>query len=326
MNILYGIQGTGNGHLSRADFIYKLLLKRGYNVDVLISGNNYSLQPSMAVKYRNKGLTFVINNGKIDYLKTLSNLDLFTSYVEQKNIPFKEYDFIITDFEPVTAWASLRFKIPSLHISHQASFLDKNVPRPEYKNILGEYIMKYYCPTNDYIGLHYKSYGPSISEPIISNDIISLPIVDGNHVTVYLPWFDDSYLISLFSKIKTVKFCIFSKSTDTFYSHENIEFHPINKINFLNNIANSYGVISNAGFQTSSEVMYLGKRLMVVPVEGQYEQLCNVAALREIGVKSLNKFDNNIKEIIIQWLDSEPVKIKFKNNLEKLLLEKIGKL
>ena len=36
-----------------------------------------------------------IENGKINYLKTLSNLDLFTSYLEQKKIPFKNYDLII---------------------------------------------------------------------------------------------------------------------------------------------------------------------------------------------------------------------------------------
>ena len=68
MNILYGIQGTGNGHLSRGKFIYDLLKRHSDNVDVLISGSNYSLTPSMPVKYRNKGVTFSIKNGQIDYL------------------------------------------------------------------------------------------------------------------------------------------------------------------------------------------------------------------------------------------------------------------
>ena len=46
MNILYGIQGTGNGHLSRAESIYKLLSTKADKVDVLLSGNNYSLTPA----------------------------------------------------------------------------------------------------------------------------------------------------------------------------------------------------------------------------------------------------------------------------------------
>ena len=171
MKILYGIQGTGNGHLSRGKFIYNLLKTHFDCVDVLISGSNYSLKPSMPIKYRNKGITFSITNGKIDYIKTLSNLDLFTSYLEQKNIPFKDYDLVVTDFEPVTAWGALRHSIPSIHISHQASFIENNVPRPSFKNLIGEYVMKYFCPTNDYIGLHYRSYGKNISEPIISERI-----------------------------------------------------------------------------------------------------------------------------------------------------------
>ena len=51
MKILYGIQGTGNGHLSRGAFIYNLLGKYSQEVDVLLSGNNYSLIPSEAFYY-----------------------------------------------------------------------------------------------------------------------------------------------------------------------------------------------------------------------------------------------------------------------------------
>ena len=169
MKILYSIQGTGNGHLSRAHYIYKILRKITKNIDVLIAGNNYSLKPNIPIKYKISGISFVIVNGRIDYLKTISNFDLVKPFLDQKKIPFKSYDLIISDFEPISAWSSLRFSIPSIHISHQASFIEKNVPRPPQKNLMGEYVMKYFCPTNDYIGLHYQNYGDNISEPIIQN-------------------------------------------------------------------------------------------------------------------------------------------------------------
>ena len=73
MKILYGIAGTGNGHLSRSHFIYNLLTKYSDIVDVLISGDNYSLKPTIPIAYYNKGVTFSVHNGKINYLKTLSN-------------------------------------------------------------------------------------------------------------------------------------------------------------------------------------------------------------------------------------------------------------
>ena len=60
----------------------------------------------------------------------------------------------------------------------------------------------------------------------------------------------------------------------------------------------SFGVICNAGFQTSSEVIYLGKRLIVIPVEGQYEQLCNVAALEKMGICSLSELNSDAISVI----------------------------
>ena len=326
MKILYGIQGTGNGHLSRGKFIYSLLKKHYYNVDVLISGSNYSLTPSMPVKYRNKGVTFIINNGQIDYLKTIANFDLFTSYLEQKKIPFNDYDLIITDFEPITAWASVRYSIPSIHISHQASFLDNNVPRPSFKNLLGEYVMKYFCPANDFIGLHYQKYGPNISEPIIVKDIDSKKVKLGDHITIYLPWYEDDYLYSIFKNIKDLKFHIFSKKIKTQHEMANINFFPIGELSFFDSILTSYGVICNAGFQTTSEVMHLGKRLLAIPVKGQYEQICNIEALKKMDVSSLQILNKDSIDSIMVWLDSTPVHVSFNNNVEDLLLKKIKKL
>ena len=38
MNILYGVQGTGNGHISRSREIIRHLKDRGHHVEVILSG------------------------------------------------------------------------------------------------------------------------------------------------------------------------------------------------------------------------------------------------------------------------------------------------
>ena len=55
MKILYGIQGTGNGHISRGRYIYKYLKKISQKIDVLISGNNYNLKTEIPIKFRANG-------------------------------------------------------------------------------------------------------------------------------------------------------------------------------------------------------------------------------------------------------------------------------
>ena len=57
---------------------------------------------------------------------------------------------------------------------------------------------------------------------------------------------------------------------------------PIQKDLFEESIRNCHGVISSAGFQTSVESLYLGKKLMVIPTKGQYEQSCNAVSLEKL--------------------------------------------
>ncbi len=70
MKILYAIQGTGNGHLSRARDIVPILQKKG-EVDILVSGIQADVSLPFPIKYRLKGLSFVFGkNGGVDIVST----------------------------------------------------------------------------------------------------------------------------------------------------------------------------------------------------------------------------------------------------------------
>ena len=66
MKILYAIQGTGNGHLTRAKEIIPILQQKG-DLDILLSGNENNIPLGYDVKYNLKGLNFTFGkNGGID--------------------------------------------------------------------------------------------------------------------------------------------------------------------------------------------------------------------------------------------------------------------
>ena len=71
MKILYAIQGTGNGHLSRARDIIPILPKKG-DLDILVSGSQVDVQLPYHVKYMFTGLSFVF--GKAGGNRPLGNL------------------------------------------------------------------------------------------------------------------------------------------------------------------------------------------------------------------------------------------------------------
>jgi hypothetical protein len=66
----------------------------------------------------------------------------------------------------------------------------------------------------------------------------------------------------------------------------------------------SHGIITGAGFETPAEALYLGKKLMCLPIRGQYEQLCNAAALKKFEVPILNSIDDNFNAEVLQWIGS----------------------
>lgn len=69
--------------------------------------------------------------------------------------------------------------------------------------------------------------------------------------------------------------------------------------------ASSSGVICNAGFQLTSEALFLGKKMMVIPMQGQYEQLCNAEALSKFGAKVLSGITSDFKEQLKTWIESQ---------------------
>ena len=77
MRVLYAIQGTGNGHLSRAHEIVPLL-KKYVDVDTLISGNQAQINADFDIDFQRTGLTFLSGkNGDISIWKSLKNSKVF---------------------------------------------------------------------------------------------------------------------------------------------------------------------------------------------------------------------------------------------------------
>ncbi|MFO7370549.1 MAG: glycosyltransferase family protein, partial [Bacteroidales bacterium] len=114
MKVLYAIQGTGNGHVSRAREIIPLLQRR-CETDILISGCQADLDVPFPVKYRLEGLSFIFGKkGGIDYRKTYKKANVRRLIGEIRELPVTDYDFVINDFEPVSAWACYRKKVPCI--------------------------------------------------------------------------------------------------------------------------------------------------------------------------------------------------------------------
>lgn len=301
MKILYAIQGTGNGHLSRARDIIPLLAKYG-ELDILVSGIQADVELPYPVKYKFKGLSFIFGKkGGIDLLATYKKSNLKTLYTEIKGLPVEKYNLIINDFEPVSAWACFIKKKECIALSHQAAVINKKSPVAKSADIIGRTILKNYAPATYKYGFHFKAYDKNIFTPVIRSQVREIKPVNLGHYTVYLPAYDEKRVIKILKEAGDMQWHIFSKHSKKAYVKKNFVIKPISNDTFIDSLATCAGILCGAGFETPAEALFLKKKLMVIPMKNQYEQQCNAAALQEMGVAVLKSLKKKYLPQIIEW-------------------------
>jgi len=320
MRILYAIQGTGNGHTGRAIEIIPTLLHRA-EVDILISGTQADLELPFTVKYQYKGLGFMFGkDGGIAYLQTLKNINLFSFVNEIRKCPVQDYDLVINDFEPISAWACKLKGVTCISLSHQSALLGANIPQPEKKDWFAQKVLKYYAPSQEKYGFHFKKYNRNLFSPIIRNNIRNAEVKVKKHYTVYLPAYSDEKIIRFLSKFPKTKWQVFSKEAKKPYSKKNVFVRPIETYAFEKSMATCTGVLCGAGFEAPAEALFLKKKLLVIPMKGQYEQQLNAAALKEMGVVVLPKMNKKHYYEFVKWIDSKKiVQVQYANQTHSIL-------
>jgi uncharacterized protein (TIGR00661 family) len=319
MKIFYAIQGTGNGHLSRAIELYPHFKKYG-EVDFLLSGSNANLTNSLPVKYNSKGVSlFYKHSGGLDYFKILRSLSL-SVINDAKALPVEAYDLVINDFDFVTSLACRLKKIPCVHFGHQASFQSKKTPRPIKKDLIGNFILEKFVKSDMHIGLHFQSYDHHIYNPIIKEDIIKATPINDGHITVYLPQYAVSHLEPHFLKQSKYHFEVFTKEVDQISCKNNITYFPINNDQFTSSLIRCYGIITAGGFETPAEAMYMNKKVLSIPILNHYEQACNGQALEKLGVMVLKKIDEKFDQYFTQWInEKQPIKLNLEHSTSDIV-------
>ncbi len=324
MKILFAIQGTGNGHLSRARDILPHLQAYG-EVDILISGTQVDVSLSQEIKYRKKGISFIFGKkGGVDYWETFKRLDPLHFIKDVLSLPLKQYDLIINDFEPVSAWAARLRGRKVIALSHQCSFLSEHTPRPQLKDAFAERLFRYYAPCSIPVGFHFKPYDHFIHTPIIRKEIRELKPERLGHYTVYLPAYDDKLLVKILGRFNDIHWEIFSKHILTPYQAGKIKVMPIHNEAYNLSLSQCEGLLTGGGFEAPAEALFLGKKVFVIPMKGQYEQQCNAEALKQMGVALAYDTDEFFETTLHNWLyRSDIIRVDFPDNVKEVVAKTI---
>lgn len=278
------------------------LQEKGARVDVIFSGCGpekvYDQTIIKAVGFY-KGFTFTIKNGRIDFINTAAKASPGRFIRDVCKINTRDYDLVITDFEPITAYAAGKNRLPSIGIGHQYAFSYK-IPMKKH-NPFARLILAYFAPAAYTIGLHWHHFNQPILPPIIPKTVKACSNENDQLILVYLPFEDKKTIKRVLSPFNDYTFAIYAgDKTEYARVDGNITWHPFSKTQFFTDLTACSGVICNAGFELPSEALNLGKKLLVKPLTYQFEQHCNALALSQLNLGTVTpQLD---KTIVKTWL------------------------
>ena len=294
MKIFYGVQGTGNGHITRARAIAPKLREAGAEVTWLFTGRPrwdfFEMEVFGDYEWRN-GLTFQTRHGHVSYWRTALRNNMLQFIQDVVSLDLSGYDRVVTDFEPVTAWAARRQGIPAVGIGHQYAFgLDIPVAGADF---MGTQLLKYFAPASVDLGIHWHHFDGPILPPMIETGSSDQP-VNQRKIIVYLPFEDIEAILALLKPFTHHEFHVYHPGAHTWVHNpaNHILVKGLSRHAFQVDFADCGGVLCNAGFELPSEALHQGKKLLVKPLHGQMEQCSNALALEKLNLgEVMNELD-----------------------------------
>src|SRR6266542_3316554 len=192
--------------------------------------------------------------------------------------------------------SNLQFDLPVKYRSKGVSLFYGNHGGLNYWKMLKEFSIK-------------RIWKEAKDLPVEKYDILKVEPLDKGYITVYLSHYSDEVIDDYLKKFKDIRFEIFSKKVKTKTVIDNISFIPINNKDFTKSLTHCHGIITVAGFETPAEALYLGKKILCLPIKGQYEQLCNAEALKKFHVPVIHTINDNFNTAIQTWLNTTQMQL-----------------
>jgi uncharacterized protein (TIGR00661 family) len=299
--IIYAAAGEGFGHASRVHLIGQRFLDAGHDVMFVSSHRGLLyLRQYFGPRVREIfGLTFDYSRGYVDPWTTVGkNLSQLTlgnrmnkQLFDQVYRPFRP-DLVVTDFEPFSGWWAWRNRMPFISLDNEHMLVMCRLQHP-WRDIWPRFTSTlvtrlHYMGARAYVIMNFfdaplKRARAVLVPPVVRGIVTTLEPTNAGHIVLYSTTgtYEDRLRETLY-KFPDQKFLVygFNKSLET----RNCTFKTRSMEGFLRDVAESRGVIASAGFSLMSECLYLRKRMLLLPLAGQYEQIINAHYAEKVGL------------------------------------------
>jgi uncharacterized protein (TIGR00661 family) len=319
--IIYGVAGEGFGHSSRAHLIGQHLIDSGNELILVASQKAYAyLAQYFGQSVREIfGLRLVYNNRNLSCTRTIAtNLINFSRcYCETASLLSESFssfrpELVISDFEPFSAWWAWHNDVPFVSIDHEHMLtmckLRHSIRHWHPRLTSGLVARCHYFGASAYIVLNFfraslKTESAILAPPVVRPVAYSCKPTAGEHIVLYTSDRSDrERLLETLGSAGKQRFHIYGYNESS--ERGNCVFKKTSTEGFLADLASCRGVIATAGFSLISECIHFNKKMLLLPIAGQYEQMINARYAEELGLGlSRNAFDSDALKEFLSSID-----------------------
>jgi uncharacterized protein (TIGR00661 family) len=293
-NILYGVNGEGAGHSTRAKEVLAHLRDQGHTLHVASFDRGLrNLKDQFAVT-EIFGFRFAYVNNRVRYKRTIAK-NLVTMRQAARSVSqLKELigtwkiDVVITDFEPLCCHVGHRMGLPVISIDNQHCLTNVAVSYPlQYRRdaAAAKLVTRLMTPHADaYLVISFftapvKKRNTFLFPPLLRQEILKAAPTQREHVLVYVT----SPAPSLATVLSAVRgqFIAYGFARDG--KEGNILYKKPSLEGFMRDLTSAKAIVANSGFSLVTEALHLGKPYLAVPVKHQFEQIFNAHWLQKMG-------------------------------------------
>ena len=293
-NILYGVNGEGSGHSTRAQEVLSHLKARGHVVHVASFDRGLrNLRDNFEVTEIH-GLRLSYVNNQVRYRRTLAknlasvrqrarSIAVLSELAERWKI-----EVVLTDFEPLCCQLGHRQKLPTISIDNQHCLTNTEVSYPKkYRRdaAVAKLVTRIMTPRADaylvtsFFTSRVKRPRTFLFPPILRQQILAAVPTSGEHVLVYVT----SPAPALAKLLSLVRCQFVGYGFGREGKDGNILYRKPSMDKFLEDLIGAKAVVANAGFSLMTEALHLGKPYLAIPIEHQFEQIFNAYWLDKLG-------------------------------------------
>ncbi len=293
-NILYGVNGEGSGHSTRAKEVLRHLVRQGHTVHVASFDRGLANLKDEFEVTEIYGLRLSYVNNRVRYKKTVAKNLLAVPRAAKSNrelLSLSEkwkIDLVITDFEPMTCHVGHKKGLPIVAIDNQHCITNAEVSYPkEYRRDAAatKIVAKLMTPrANAYLVISFfpaklRKKNTFLFSPLLRQEVLEAKPTVGEYVVVYVT----SPAPKLADMLKHVREKFVAYGFGREGVEGNVTFKRPSQQGFLADLAGAKAVIANSGFSLISEALHLGKPYLAIPVVHQFEQIFNAYYLDKVG-------------------------------------------